>query len=110
MADLWLKLIEGRACIACGINDGTVVPAHRNEGKGMGLKTHSGTVVPLCMRCHQWYDAGPAPRDEKREFWLRNWTFHMLALIEAGLVAPVGYKEPRSTFRRSSKNLPRTAA
>lgn len=48
----------------------TVVPAHRNEGKGMGLKVADALSVPGCFHCHSEYDQGAAfTRDEKRAIW-----------------------------------------
>ncbi|AMQ96088.1 hypothetical protein DA70_24725 [Pandoraea pnomenusa] len=45
----------------------TTVPAHRNEGKGMGLKTPDRLTVPACFTCHAEYDQGnKLTRDEKR--------------------------------------------
>ena len=50
----------------------TVVPAHRNEGKGMGLKVDDELTVPACYGCHAEYDQGKRfTREEKREFWNR---------------------------------------
>ncbi|WP_249178627.1 nuclease domain-containing protein [Burkholderia cenocepacia] len=57
--------------------DETVVPAHRNEGKGMGLKVPDRLTVPACYWCHAEYDQGhKLTRDEKREMWnqaFRRW-------------------------------------
>lgn len=48
----------------------SVVPAHRNEGKGMGLKVPDEFTVPACFTCHQEYDQGKRfTREEKRELW-----------------------------------------
>lgn len=56
----------------------TVVPAHRNEGKGMGLKVADALTVPACMHCHAEYDQGHhLTRDEKRAIWdsaFARWT------------------------------------
>ncbi|HDR8989951.1 TPA: DUF1364 family protein [Burkholderia vietnamiensis] len=57
--------------------DETVVAAHRNEGKGMGLKVPDRLTVPACYWCHAEYDQGhKLTRDEKRETWnegFRRW-------------------------------------
>ncbi|GBH24542.1 hypothetical protein BvRS1_15910 [Burkholderia vietnamiensis] len=57
--------------------DETVVPANRNEGKGMGLKVPDELTVPACYWCHAEYDQGhKLTRDEKRETWndgFRRW-------------------------------------
>jgi len=52
--------------VCCG-DRRTTVPAHRNEGKGMGLKTPDELTVPACFTCHAEYDQGnKLTRDEKR--------------------------------------------
>ncbi len=58
-------------CGICGINDGTVVAAHRNEGKGMGLKVSDALTAPLCFSCHRDLDQGKDSREEKRDRWNR---------------------------------------
>jgi hypothetical protein len=48
----------------------TCVPAHRNEGKGMGLKVPNILTLPACHACHAEYDQGRRfMREEKREMW-----------------------------------------
>ena len=69
-----LNACRGQDCYlrisgVCRGETDTVVPAHRNEGKGMGLKTPDVLTVPGCLRCHTWYDTGPAPREQKRAAW-----------------------------------------
>ncbi|VVE90413.1 hypothetical protein PBR20603_04397 [Pandoraea bronchicola] len=55
--------------ICCGDKE-TVVPAHRNEGKGMGLKTPDKLTVPACFTCHGEYDQGHRlTREEKRGYF-----------------------------------------
>lgn len=46
--------------------DPTVVPAHQNEGKGMGLKVHDRFSVPACHFCHALYDQSGTDREIKR--------------------------------------------
>ncbi|MFA1686546.1 hypothetical protein [Achromobacter dolens] len=46
--------------------DPTVVPAHQNEGKGMGLKVHDKFTVPACHFCHALYDRSGIDREIKR--------------------------------------------
>lgn len=48
----------------------TTVPAHQNEGKGMGLKVPDLQSVPACFACHSEYDQGHLfTREEKRGFF-----------------------------------------
>lgn len=62
-------------CMHCGIEDGTIVPAHGNGsqyGKGMGIKAHDVFFAGLCMRCHARYDHGnDMSRTEKQEFFAK---------------------------------------
>lgn len=58
-------------CIARGFESETVVPAHRNEGKGMGLKVPDSETVPACYACHMEFDQGRRfTREHKRAMWL----------------------------------------
>jgi len=70
-----LSLCGGQPCylridgVCCG-DWRTTVPAHRNEGKGMGLKTPDKFTVPACFTCHTEYDQGHRlTRDEKRGYF-----------------------------------------
>lgn len=50
--------------------DETCVPAHRNEGKGIGMKVDNALTCPACFWCHSEYDQGKRfTREEKREIW-----------------------------------------
>lgn len=90
----WLDLCRNRPCIACGADDGTIVPAHSNQqahGKGKGIKSGDWTVIPCCASCHFQFDH-VMPRDKAREFWAVNWAAHMAALCQAELVTPAGMR------------------
>lgn len=53
------------SCVLCG-RYGTV-PAHRNEGKGTGLKVHDFLTAALCAVCHREIDQGKdLTRPERR--------------------------------------------
>jgi hypothetical protein len=48
----------------------TCVPAHRNEGKGAGLKNADFFTLPACFTCHHEFDQGKRfLRQEKRDMW-----------------------------------------
>lgn len=70
-----LKACKGERCFLaipgiCRGDVATVVPAHRNEGKGAGLKVPDVLTVPACFHCHYEYDQGLIfTREEKRGFW-----------------------------------------
>lgn len=94
MTDAWAKLCENRPCIRCGIDDGTIVPAHANQirlGKGMGLKAEPWTVIPLCAKCHAWLDNSQTGRVELHEAYSHCWNWHMTALLQAGLIQVTGH-------------------
>jgi ferredoxin len=69
-----LDLAEGKPCVMCGADDGTVVAAHSNlleHGKGMGTKAHDGMTAWLCSHCHFRIDQGKdLNKAEKRELTL----------------------------------------
>ena len=44
-------------CVACGL-EGMTQAAHRNEGKGMGIKACDSQMMALCVRCHSDLDQG----------------------------------------------------
>lgn len=72
---LMLQACRGQPCYlalpdVCQGDRESVVPAHRNEGKGMGLKVPDELTVPSCHACHMEYDQGRKfTREQKREFW-----------------------------------------
>lgn len=59
----YLNAAQGKPCVCCGKNDGTVVACHyqglRSQalGKGTGIKPHDIAVADLCSTCHQKFDA-----------------------------------------------------
>lgn len=88
-----LDLVNGHACINCGADDGTIVPAHSNQqvhGKGKSIKAHDCFFIPLCHSCHAWLDQGTGKdptgiwdgtKEDKRnmfnacmhDWWLKMW-------------------------------------
>jgi hypothetical protein len=82
------ELLRQLPCSNCGAEDGTVVGAHRNEGKGMGTKTSDALQAALCFRCHMFLDQGGGgmTREGRREFWNAAYIKTMQALIERGLL------------------------
>lgn len=51
-----LKLAKKSACMSCFRDDGTVVAAHNNKGKGMGFKSSDWEIAYLCHICHDLVD------------------------------------------------------
>ena len=57
--------------------------AHRNEGKGMGIKVSDALVAPLCFSCHRTLDQGKdLTRDQRREMWNEAYIKGMQYMIE----------------------------
>jgi len=82
-----LRLADGQSCVECGTRDGTVVSAHSNNGKGMGLKASDATIMFLCYRCHTEYDQGKSmDKAEKVDFAYRNNAKTLRRLIEEELL------------------------
>lgn len=54
----WLQAVVSlEACVLCGKYG--VQAAHRNVGKGMGMKTSDCLTAALCPACHDEIDNGP---------------------------------------------------
>jgi hypothetical protein len=54
----------------CNGDRRTCVPAHRNEGKGAGLKNADFFTLPACFTCHTEFDQGKRfVRQQKRDMW-----------------------------------------
>ena len=88
-----LQLLREVPCGACGISDGSVAGAHRNEGKGMGLKVSDALAAPLCFSCHRYLDQGKdMTREERRDFWNRAYINGMQYLIENDMLVTHGKK------------------
>lgn len=78
---------RGESCIACGAQDGTVVLAHRNEGKGMGIKSPDYLALDLCANCHRWYDQGKdATREQRRQFFNEHYPKQVQRWVKKGLI------------------------
>lgn len=62
----WLKAVrEIECCVLCGKYG--VQAAHRNEGKGMGIKVDDSLTAALCEECHSRIDNGKdMSREERR--------------------------------------------
>ena len=59
----WLQAVrEIDCCVLCGRYG--VQAAHRNEGKGIGMKVDDSLTAALCPECHTRIDNG---RDLSRE-------------------------------------------
>ena len=78
-----LEAIRNLPCMNCGANDGTICAAHRNQGKGMGLKNSDALVSALCYQCHHELDNGmKLNKDERRALWDQAYIKTIQFLIE----------------------------
>ncbi|EBB9880154.1 hypothetical protein N2J02_004519 [Salmonella enterica] len=74
-------------CVLCG-RWGTQV-AHRNEGKGMGLKTDDCATAAICQECHHEIDNGShLSREERRCLMNRAIVLTVIKLVRMGKVVP----------------------
>ena len=63
----WRRAVAGLPCVLCG-RQGETQCAHRNEGKGLGLKTDDALTAALCAACHSAIDQGKEfNREERRQ-------------------------------------------
>lgn len=57
-----LAAANGRPCVNCGAEDGTIVRCHytglrqQAYGKGTGIKCHDHIAADLCRKCHEKLD------------------------------------------------------
>lgn len=84
----WLAAVaQIECCVLCG-RYGTQV-AHRNEGKGMGLKVDDSLTAALCPQCHHNIDnGGSMNRIERRQEMDRAIILTIRELARRRLVAP----------------------
>jgi len=81
------KLLRQLPCQHCGIQSETVCAAHRNEGKGMGLKNSDALCAALCVECHVQLDNGKAlTKEERRDMWNRAYIKTMQYLFEHDMI------------------------
>ena len=68
----YLAACRGECCFlsfpgCCSyVGDPTVVAAHQNQGKGMGMKVPDVFTIPACHFCHSVYDQSGMDREFKR--------------------------------------------
>ncbi|ECA5249397.1 hypothetical protein ACU01Y_003773 [Salmonella enterica subsp. enterica serovar Newport] len=89
----WLSAVgQIECCVLCGAR-GTQV-AHRNELKGMGLKTDDCATAAICQECHHEIDNGShLCREERRCLMNKAIVLTVVELARRGLITPVMVKE-----------------
>lgn len=83
-SEAWRRAVAALPCVLCGC-EGQTQCAHRNEGKGMGLKTDDAMTAALCLTCHADIDQGPdLSRDDRRSRMDYAILLTISALVRAG--------------------------
>lgn len=84
----WLTAVgQIEQCVLCGAWG--VQVAHRNEGKGIGLKADDCATAAICPCCHQEIDNGKnLTREERRQLMDRAIVLTLIQLARMGLVVP----------------------
>lgn len=62
-SEIWLKAVAAIPCVFCGRDSQA---AHRNKGKGTGIKTDDCQTAALCPDCHHEIDNGKSMTREER--------------------------------------------
>lgn len=66
-SNAWRRAVASLPCVLCG-KEGETQCAHRNEGKGIGIKCDDALSAALCVACHREIDSGGSyTRSERRE-------------------------------------------
>ncbi len=84
----WLAAVgQIEQCVLCGAWDTQI--AHRNEGKGTGMKVDDCACAALCVHCHHEIDNGNRlTRDERRQLMDRAIVLTLIQIARRGLVVP----------------------
>ncbi len=89
--DHFSSVVDIECCVLCGAW-GTQV-AHRNELKGMGMKTDDCATAAICQECHHEIDNGShLSREEHRCLMNRSIVLTVIKLARCGLITPATIK------------------
>lgn len=84
----WLDAVKTiDYCVLCNTYC-QVQPAHRNEGKGMGLKVDDCASAALCNNCHHEIDNGKELTREERRILLDKAI--VLTVIQLARIGKIG--------------------
>ncbi|EAP7666278.1 hypothetical protein ELK24_26540 [Salmonella enterica] len=88
----WLAAVgQIEQCVLCG--RWGIQVAHRNELKGMGLKTDDCATAALCPECHHEIDNGShLEKEERRRLMDKAIVLTVIELARRGLITPVAMK------------------
>lgn len=82
ISEVWRRAVADLPCVFCGQPSQA---AHRNEGKGLGLKTDDCLTAALCPPEHSEIDQGKdMTREQRRARIDRAIVLTVLALVKAG--------------------------
>lgn len=82
----WLQAVAQIPCVFCG---GPAQVAHRNKGKGMGIKNDDCQTAALCPDHHYEIDNGKTmSRDERRARMDEAIVLTITEMARRGLVHP----------------------
>lgn len=85
-SEKWLRAVASLDCVLC-YRSGMTQAAHRNEGKGMGIKSHDCWTAALCADCHREIDQGKQfTREERRALMDKAILITLAELAKRGLV------------------------
>lgn len=85
-SDQWLQAVRDlETCVLCGAYG--VQAAHRNQGKGAGMKTSDCLTAAICPACHHEIDHGKEmTREERRATIDRAIVLTFERLVKSGKV------------------------
>jgi hypothetical protein len=87
-SEAWLRAVATLPCVICD-QEGETQAAHRDEGKGMGIKTDDCWTAALCVKCHAYYgESGAETRERKRDIMNRAILTTIAELARRGLIGP----------------------
>lgn len=85
-SEAWLRAVASLPCQACGMEMETQA-AHRNEGKGIGIKVDDCLTAALCVTCHSQIDQGAGlTRAERRHAMDQAILKTLVQLARRGLI------------------------
>jgi cytochrome c553 len=87
-SERWLRAVASLHCMRC-FREGATQAAHRDQGKGMSIKTDDCFTAALCVTCHAELGQGKEyTRAQKREMMDAYILQTVRALAKEGLVKP----------------------
>lgn len=87
-SEKWLRAVASIECVHC-MKEGTQA-AHRNQGKGMSIKTDDCLTASLCPEAHAMIDQGSSLTREERRGLMDQWILATIVqLARRGLIRVV---------------------